>query len=238
MRRVQHIAGFTLIELLLGIMISSMIISASYTAYLGATQAWDKGRVGSEQYQMGRVVLSLLEQHLRCALIPDEGGTVVFDGDFEYDGLEYGQTLQYLLFASTGEYVRSGVEMRSDLCEVKFYLKAQEEQGIQNEEEPTLYKLVMRKRRVPTGLYDDAESDEFVVIAERIVRLEFEYINETERLTEWVGEEGLPRAVDVTLVVAGVKGVRNPVTLSRLVVLNRADTSGMGMDVMPSEEMV
>lgn len=215
--KISDPAGFTLIELLLAIMISTMIMGASFSAYLAANQSWDKGRAVSNQYQVGRVALSKMEQYLRSVIEPNEGGTIIFDGDYEYSTGKESNRLQYLQFSSCGEYIRPEKELRSDLCELKFFLKEHEEDN--------LYSLIMRKRLLPSGYYEDEQGDVTIELADRVIGLEFTYLKGSERLKEWVGESGLPRSVEIKLILAGVEKISNDVQFTKMILLNTTRTS-------------
>jgi type II secretory pathway pseudopilin PulG len=73
-------SAFTLIEILLATLIASLILGATYSVYLAASQSWNRSRSASFNYQYARATFSLLEQHLRCALPPDSKTGITFEG--------------------------------------------------------------------------------------------------------------------------------------------------------------
>lgn len=161
--------AFTLIELLVGIIISTMIIGATYSAYIAVHDAWEQSRIYSRQYQQARVALSLIEQHLRAAIEPNTKAGIVFEGidtpidifsddasmmsddsssmygaetfadtstnlsDALSDPLadplaeDMGPQSDRLRFVSTGNPVFPGSRLRSDICQVEFFISTPED---------------------------------------------------------------------------------------------------------------
>jgi type II secretion system protein J len=195
--------GFTLVEIMVGIIISSLIISAAYSAYLGANRAWEAARSSKRHHQHARVALGIMEQYLRAALAPDTEASIVFDGQDFSDEEAEGPASHTLRFASTGGPANAGPRTRSDLCEVEFYLSEA------TQTEPS--SLMMRRSALPTGEWSEdlegsdeeeeaIDSTEEALLASEVVEFAVRYFDGEEWIEEWYLATDLPVAVELTLV--------------------------------------
>ena len=231
--------AFTLVEVLVGIMISSMIITSAFAAYMTAISSWKKSRQASNYYQHARVALTLMERYLRAALPPGQETNIVFEGENslelelfdaagttpaseDADGSLESDTLR---FSTTGGPIVAGHRKVGDICEVQFYLSAPPE--------GTAPSLMMQKSVLPTDeaswfededveTMDEAYANPPAELAPNVISFDVMYFDGYEWVDEWITESSssLPRAVQITLVFAAPSQGKKIVQFAKLIVLN------------------
>lgn len=199
--------GFSLVELLIGITVSTLIIGAVYAAYLGASRAWERSRIGESHYQSARVALDQIQRYVMAAVKPDEKAGVIFEG--EAASIEGNDNFHAdrLFLTSTGGKISGTRKENIDLAQVEFSLDAEKpEQG-----------LVMHKRTVPINEdYKRAETDP---LASEAVSFQARYFDGTEWADEWLEKQSLPVAVEVSLTFLDREKTLPPVKFTQLITL-------------------
>jgi len=199
--------------------VSSLILGATYSSYLAAVGAWNRSRAARQQYQHARVALSIMERYLRCAVEPDSDASIVFEGEGleEEADDEESPASDTLLFTSGGGSLRAASRGVSDFCELAFFI------GTEGDSDVPV--LAMEKRPVPIGLLDSDDDYDVAVLAVGVVEFDVDYFDGEEWLDDWVFQTGLPGAVEVSLTIESEGGEEwaNPVTLSKLIVIETAN---------------
>ncbi|MDK2971846.1 MAG: hypothetical protein PWP23_1601 [Candidatus Sumerlaeota bacterium] len=200
-----HARGLSLIELLLALIVTSLIIGASYAAYLTAARAWDSGRVQGRNTQIARAALDVIARQVEAALPPNSETGVVFMGTSGViEGTE--QSADRLMLSSTGSRYIPSRPGSTDLAAFEFYLDVSDKTG-----EPALL-----MRRKPFAFDDEQIEGTIEEIAPNVASFNVRYSDGVEFLDEWE-EETLPKAVRVDLVLYDFSAEENAVAFGRLI---------------------
>ncbi|MCE5229488.1 hypothetical protein LLG95_07815, partial [bacterium] len=179
-------SAFTLLELMLGIIISTMILTACAMVFSTAMRSWEQGSEARNTLQVGQTISDLIERHLRSAMAPEkrEGGAVFLGEDLS-DGGVSGHKLT-LVSSAPGRFPRSSAP--TDSCEIDFCFDPTKEDG-----------LTMRIDASPDD--DPAAGGQSLPLSKDVVGFQVQYFDGEDWVDEW-DDEKLPVAVEFTLAIA------------------------------------
>ncbi|MCX7013136.1 MAG: prepilin-type N-terminal cleavage/methylation domain-containing protein [Candidatus Sumerlaeota bacterium] len=222
-KRVSRSRGMTLIEILVSVAISTILLAAAYSVYAAATSGWNKSRRRIDMHQRARVALDLMSRCLRCAANSDDPNQVVFEG---LDQQVEGETLGAISSTSeSGELDMDEVTFRTnapihlfgdqeiaDQAAVSFYIDRQ------TDEETGEATSTILDMRVDDTYHADASTGGWVVeVADWVEQMNVSYFNGTDWVTRWTSTDGVPKAVEVGVVVCDAEGKETPMTFARVI---------------------
>jgi type II secretion system protein J len=213
--------GFTLVEALVGMIVSSMLIGATLSAYLAASGSWEKSRIRSQHYQHARMALQTIEHLISAAVDPSGKPSIDFMGEcntIEESGLDADR----IKFVSIGSRVMLRRRDRIDLCEVDIYLN-------QNPDYPD-QGLMMIRKTIPGDEFLE-EKPKPQELAPNVISFNVDYYDGYEWLDEWTYASGLPRAVEVTITLADRHKTENPISLSKLIIIHTYKEMDYDIDI-------
>lgn len=178
-------AGFTLIEVLVTLLITSVMLSAVYTSFVGTVAAKQYSEQIKEAGRTGQAILGLMRRDFEGAMIFSPGEPAMIGksgsaGSADADAVD---------FVSTSDSRRAVDGKASDYNEVGYM-------AYTNEEQTDLLCLYRRE----DFFLDESPFDGGVLelLDDGVKALTFEYLTEGGWLAEWQGE-GLPEAVRITI---------------------------------------
>lgn len=208
--------GMTLIEVLVSVMISTILVTAAYGIYVAAANGWSTSRRRMDMHQRARVSLDLIGRCLRAAAV-SEDTAFLFEGENVEAEMEDGVALgdgvlpaqDVIAFRTNAPLYLPGEREAPDQTRLEFFLEA----PLAAEEDAPL-SLAMK---IDANLEEDtAETGWLMEICEGIEELNFRYFDGTEWVDDWSSSLGVPRVVEVTLVVADMEGHEDSRAFARL----------------------
>ena len=177
--------GFTLVEVLVTLLITSIMLSAIYTSFVGTVAAKQYSEQIKEAGRTGQAILGLMRRDLEGAMIFSPGEPAMIGKSGSVGASEAGT----IDFISTSDSRRAVDGKGSDYNEVGYV-------AYTNEEQSSLLCLYRRE----DFFLDDSPFDGGVLelLDDSVRGLTFEYLTESGWITEWQGE-GLPEAVRITI---------------------------------------
>jgi prepilin-type N-terminal cleavage/methylation domain-containing protein len=210
-KRKRTQSGLTLLEVLVAIGILGIILTVVYGAYTTNADTIQSARKMAEINQVARIVLDLISKDLQCAIVevPDESGEVtlaMLAEDLEIDD----RPADKIDFTSLNHLALGPQDLRTDLCEIGYYLKEDEEQEM----------LILYRRDDPT--VDDrlTEGGSSFELAQRVGGLNFIFLNPFgEEFDSWDTsdegfEEQLPALIKIALILLDEQGYEHVFTTS------------------------
>jgi prepilin-type N-terminal cleavage/methylation domain-containing protein len=199
------VRGLTLLEVLISVTITGIIMAALYGAYTSNVEAIQLTRQGSEVYQIARIALDRMSKDLESAIleIPQLSG----DSQLGFIGKNQeidGKSADRLDFTTLTHLPLTGRAIRTDLCEVGYTIREDEETGV----------FVLYRRD------DGSVDDDFTggghknELARGVTRLDiFFQDSEGNEFEDWNSLEGepvdqLPSLIVIKLTI-GVQGVQD-----------------------------
>lgn len=179
--------GFTLIEVLVTLLVTSIMLSAIYTSFVGTVAAKQYSEQVKEAGRTGQAILCLMRRDFEGALLFAPGepamiGKSTATGSAGADAVD---------FVTTSDSRRAVDGKGSDYNEVGYVAYAGEDQN----------GLLSLYRREDFFLDESPfEGGVLELLDDSVKGLTFEYLSESGWVSEWQGE-GLPEAVRITLVL-------------------------------------
>lgn len=212
--------GMTLIEILVSVAISTILVMAAYSVYAAATAGWDTSRRRTDMHQRARLSLDLISRCIRAAAVSNDPDVFIFEGENvevepaedEVDDSAVFPAQDLLALRTNAPLYLPGDEEAPDQTRVQFFLEAPVPDAEDAAEQPLSLKMKVDANFEP----DTSESGWFIDISEEIEQLNFRYFNGSAWEDSWTSTSGVPRAVEVTLVVMDIEGQERPQTFSRI----------------------
>ena len=198
-------AGFTLLELLIAIAILGTIFSVIYVTFATTIETKQSVERGNDLYSAARLTMDRLTRELSMAFVRaharrDEKDPTIFLGEDHESG---GYPMDVLTFTSLS-HVRLGVGAReSDQNKVNYFLVDRSDTGDRS--------LMYREDTTPHA--QTADGGVVYELCPSVYGINYRYYDGEK--DEWVDEwdstaidpdhERLPRAVEITLILRGVR---------------------------------
>lgn len=179
--------GFTLVEVLVTLLITSIMLTAVYTCFVGTVAAKQYSEEVRDAGRSGQAILGLIRRDLEGAFV-FEPGSPALEGQA---GSSAATDADSVNFVSTSDSRRAVDGRGSDYNEVGYVLYP-------GENEDGLLNLYRREDQ----FVDESPFTGGVLelLDDSVKSLRFEYLSEDSWATPWQGE-GLPEAVKITLVL-------------------------------------
>ena len=178
-------SAFTLIELMIAIALLSMLLSMIQVVLISTISARDTVQAQTHVDRVGAKLLGLIGQDIQAAYIYQLEG-VSFLGKSN----RYGSKIDFI---SNRDSLLSSREMRSDLCELGYFVRP-------NPQEPGALKLMRRE----DFFIDDKpmEGGYAIKLYDRVAAFDIRYVDRKKNIVKhWNSkrDKGLPKAVIVTI---------------------------------------
>ncbi len=199
--RTHSIVGFTLIEVLIAMTILSIILTMVYTILLSTISAREFVQSQTSLDRIADKILNLLIRDIQGIYIYQLDG-VCFLGKSQTQG-------DRLDFITSADNLLGSEDVKSDICEVGYYLKP-------NPDEHGTYKLIRRE----DFFVDDKplEGGIHIKIYDRVVALQFRYFDfKGNQKQTWnnVDDKFLPKSILVTLALRSAPRNSDPEVLQK-----------------------
>lgn len=210
----------TLIELLTAMMVSTILIGTAFATFYTATSAWEKAKRRTEMLRLLEGAAEVITRHFRAVEAPFMEINPTFIA--LNDGDEYGDYDDVCFLSSANARFPRELAL-GDLCEIEFYIETGERGAFEDEQMTAQLSPGLWMRIDPTP-DDDVETGGYLVLlGEQITSFNVTFIDGQEQLDEWFYDYEAPEAVEFTLVVTDPEERENPMSLTRLVVIPKAE---------------
>ena len=209
-RRCKQRLGFTLLEVLVSMVILAIVLTIAYRVFTSSYSALDQINPERDLFHTARVILDRMTDEIQSAYYRPDLEYTGFVG--ESDEREDAPRDSLAFSAMANFYWIKRVEgiKESDFLKISYTT-------VESEEDET--ETVLMRRQDPSlgSFEDDFEQIEFSErgvhqLADSVWGLDLMYFDGVEWVDEWNADEreGLPRAVEVKLILKTVKGDRVP----------------------------
>jgi general secretion pathway protein J len=193
--------GFTLVEIMISIGILVLVLAMVYNAFNSSIKAFETIDAHGDAYGEARLTLNRMSEEIGSIYLSEHNpNTGLLGEDNDEDDLPFDS----LHFTSLSHIRWIKDSRESELCETGYYLEADQE------EEKTF--LFRREDWNVDGTLE--EGGIALELAEGIEGLNFRYYDGEEWLDDWDSKErgGLPKAIEVVLLVEDPNGNRIPLS--------------------------
>jgi len=209
-KRLEKREGFTLVEILIATVILATVLAIAYSVFSSSYSALHRVNPEKDIFHTAQVILDRMADEIQSAYYRPDLAYTGFVGENNEKEEAPWDSLTFSAMANF--FWIKGVEgiRQSDFLKISYALAEDEEQ-----EEATL--LIRRQDPTFRPFEDDSEeigsSDRGVhQLADNVWGIDFRYFDGREWLEDWNSDdrEGLPRALEVKLILRDAGGKRIP----------------------------